>query len=117
MPVTVVTFFPESTSSFGVGVRLLAAGIGLIFGLPSLRIKGLYLAVTTLAAQFFSVFIRVEWLYNYDPSGAIIVPDIMSSVCYCRACADPVLKYHRHVAGHCDDVDCVQHYSGPNSRA
>ena len=30
-----------------------AAGVGLIFGLPSLRIKGLYLAVTTLAAQFF----------------------------------------------------------------
>ena len=43
-----------------------SAGIGMIFGLPSLRIKGLYLAVTTLAAQFFLewCFIRIPWLYN-----------------------------------------------------
>jgi branched-chain amino acid transport system permease protein len=33
-----------------------AAGVGILFGLPSLRIKGFYLAVTTLAAQFF-----LEW--------------------------------------------------------
>ena len=53
-----------------------AAGIGVIFGLPSLRIKGFYLAITTLAAQFFLewAFIRVAWLYNYNPSGAIEVP-------------------------------------------
>ena len=53
-----------------------SAGIGMIFGLPSLRIKGLYLAVTTLAAQFFLewCFIRIPWLYNYNPSGAIEVP-------------------------------------------
>jgi branched-chain amino acid transport system permease protein len=44
--------------------------------LPSLRIKGLYLAVTTLAAQFFLgwCFIRIPWLYNYNASGAIEVP-------------------------------------------
>src|SRR5438874_6027242 len=30
-----------------------AAMIGIVFGLPSLRIKGFYLAVATLAAQFF----------------------------------------------------------------
>lgn len=55
---------------------LFAAGIGVIFGLPSLRIKGLYLAITTLAAQFFLewCFIRIEWLYNYNDSGAIEVP-------------------------------------------
>src|SRR5215217_1749986 len=53
-----------------------AAGIGVLFGLPSLRIKGFYLAVATLAAQFFLswCFIRVAWLYNYNVSGAIEVP-------------------------------------------
>lgn len=55
---------------------LFSAGIGVVFGLPSLRIKGLYLAITTLAAQFFLewCFIRIEWLYNFNDSGAIEVP-------------------------------------------
>jgi branched-chain amino acid transport system permease protein len=49
---------------------------GTIFGLPSLRIKGFYLAIATLAAQFFLewCFIRVSWLYNYNESAAIEVP-------------------------------------------
>ncbi|MEM9224025.1 MAG: branched-chain amino acid ABC transporter permease [Pseudomonadota bacterium] len=53
-----------------------SAAIGVLFGLPSLRIKGFYLAVATLAAQFFLewCFIRIAWLYNYNPSGAIEVP-------------------------------------------
>jgi branched-chain amino acid transport system permease protein len=53
-----------------------AAAIGTLFGLPSLRIKGFYLAVATLAAQFFLswCFVRVAWLYNYNFSGAIEVP-------------------------------------------
>jgi branched-chain amino acid transport system permease protein len=53
-----------------------AAGIGVLFGLPSLRIKGFYLAVATLAAQFFLswCFIRVPWLYNYNISASIEVP-------------------------------------------
>jgi branched-chain amino acid transport system permease protein len=56
---------------------LFAAAIGLAFGLPSLRIKGLYLAVATLAAQFFLewCFIRIGWLYNYNVSGAIDSPE------------------------------------------
>ena len=47
-----------------------------LFGLPSLRIKGFYLAVATLAAQFFLqwCFARVPWLVNYNDSGAIEVP-------------------------------------------
>ncbi len=47
-----------------------------MFGLPSLRIKGLYLAVATLAAQFFLVwaFIKIPWLYNYHSSGTITAP-------------------------------------------
>src|SRR6202162_6409123 len=50
-----------------------AAAIGAVFGLPSLRIKGFYLAVATLAAQFFLqwCFVRIAWLYNYNTSGAI----------------------------------------------
>ena len=48
---------------------------GIIFGLPSLRVKGLYLAVATLAAQFFSdwLFLRVKWLTNYSSSGSVSV--------------------------------------------
>ncbi len=53
-----------------------SAGVGALFGLPSLRIKGFYLAVATLAAQFFLqwCFIRVPWLVNHNTSGAIEVP-------------------------------------------
>jgi branched-chain amino acid transport system permease protein len=53
-----------------------SAAIGAVFGLPSLRIKGFYLAIATLAAQFFLewCFIRIPWLYNYNVSAAIEVP-------------------------------------------
>jgi branched-chain amino acid transport system permease protein len=55
---------------------LCAAGVGIIFGIPSLRIKGFYLAVATLAAQFFLgwMFNKVAWFYNYSPSGTITAP-------------------------------------------
>jgi branched-chain amino acid transport system permease protein len=55
-----------------------AAIVGVLFGIPSLRIKGLYLAVATLAAQFFFdwVFIRVKWFTNYTPSGSVTAPDL-----------------------------------------
>lgn len=53
-----------------------SAAVGVFFGLPSLRIKGFYLAVATLASQFFLewAFGRIAWLYNYNDSGAIEVP-------------------------------------------
>jgi branched-chain amino acid transport system permease protein len=53
-----------------------SAAVGALFGLPSLRIKGFYLAVATLAAQFFLdwCFTRIPWLYNNSVSGAIEVP-------------------------------------------
>ena len=53
-----------------------SATVGALFGLPSLRIKGFYLAVATLAAQFFLewCFTRIPWLYNNSVSGAIEVP-------------------------------------------
>ncbi len=52
---------------------LIAALVGLLFGIPSLRIRGLYLAVATLAAQFFMdwTFARVKWFTNYAPSGSV----------------------------------------------
>jgi branched-chain amino acid transport system permease protein len=52
---------------------LCAAGVGILFGLPSLRIKGFYLAVATLAAQFFIVWVLVKfgWFSNYSTSGVI----------------------------------------------
>jgi branched-chain amino acid transport system permease protein len=52
---------------------LIAAAVGILFGIPSLRIKGLYLAVATLAAQFFMdwLFARVKWFTNYAHSGSV----------------------------------------------
>ena len=52
---------------------LIAAAAGMLFGIPSLRIKGLYLAVATLAAQFFTdwLFARVKWFTNYQSSGSV----------------------------------------------
>src|SRR5437879_6131284 len=53
-----------------------AAAIGLVFGIPSLRIKGFYLAVATLAAQFFLIWLfnKVPWFVNYAASGTITAP-------------------------------------------
>lgn len=73
-----MTAFPEVSMFIHV---ILAGGItavvGVMFGLPSLRIKGFYLAVATLAAQFFLVWLfnRVPWFYNYSASGQISAPE------------------------------------------
>lgn len=75
---------------------LFAAGIGVVFGLPSLRIKGFYLAVATLAAQFFLdwCFNRIPWLYNYNPSGAIEVPTRTAfGIALTGPTATPVTRY------------------------
>src|SRR5213596_4056846 len=55
---------------------VIAALVGLVFGVPSLRIKGFYLAVATLAAQFFLIWLfnKVAWFVNYAPSGTITAP-------------------------------------------
>ena len=54
---------------------LCATAFGILFGLPSLRVKGLYLAVATLAAQFFSdwMFLRIKWFTNDSSSGSVSV--------------------------------------------
>jgi len=53
-----------------------AAAVGIVFGLPSLRLKGFYLAVSTLAAQFFVqwALTKFGWFSNYNPSGVIDAP-------------------------------------------
>ncbi len=71
------TIFPDvNIIVWIVASGFFSAAIGVIFGLPSLRIKGFYLAVATLAAQFFLEwsFTRIPWLYNYNTSAAIEVP-------------------------------------------
>lgn len=63
--------------SFVLG-GLTSAGVGILFGLPSLRIKGFYLAVATLAAQFFIVWCLTKFPYlsNNSSSGVISVPGV-----------------------------------------
>ncbi|MET3890106.1 branched-chain amino acid transport system permease protein [Bosea sp. OAE506] len=75
---------------------LFSAAIGVLFGLPSLRIKGFYLAVATLAAQFFLqwAFVRVPWLFNYNASGAIEVPQrLLFGIPVTGASAAPETRY------------------------
>lgn len=73
-----MTSFPD----VNIMIHILLAGgitaaVGTAFGLPSLRIKGFYLAVATLAAQFFLVWLfnKVSWFYNYSASGQISAPE------------------------------------------
>ena len=71
-----ITAFPELNFIIVVVLSgLITAIIGLIFGIPSLRIKGFYLAVATLASQFFLVWLfnKVVWFYNYNLTGQINV--------------------------------------------
>jgi len=73
-----MTGFPDLNIFFCVMLSgLITALVGILFGLPSLRIKGFYLAVATLAAQFFLVwmFNKVSWFYNYSASGQINAPE------------------------------------------
>ena len=69
-----------------------AALVGILFGLPSLRIKGFYLAVATLAAQFFVVWALTKfgWFSNYSSSG-VIDAQKMSILGY--SFDSPVAKY------------------------
>lgn len=61
-----------------VGGGVMAALVGIVFGLPSLRIRGFYLAVATLAAQFFILWClsKVGWFSNYSSSGVITAQQV-----------------------------------------
>ena len=75
---------------------LVTAAVGTLFGLPSLRIKGFYLAVATLAAQFFLVWLfnKVGWFFNYNASGMITSPPMeLFGVTVTGPSASPVAKY------------------------
>jgi branched-chain amino acid transport system permease protein len=52
--------------------------VGMFFGIPSLRVRGLYLAIATLAAQFFCdwAFLRIKWFTNYTASGSVSVSNM-----------------------------------------
>ena len=58
---------------------LSAALVGIAFGLPSLRIRGFYLAAATLATQFFVVWCltKIPYLTNYSSSGVITAQPIV----------------------------------------
>ncbi|MBP1205705.1 branched-chain amino acid transport system permease protein [Duganella sp. 1411] len=58
---------------------LSAAAVGIAFGLPSLRIRGFYLAASTLATQFFVVWCltKIPYLTNYSASGVITAQKIV----------------------------------------
>jgi branched-chain amino acid transport system permease protein len=60
------------------GGGVISALVGILFGLPSLRIRGFYLAVATLAAQFFILWFltKVGWITNYSSSGVITAQPI-----------------------------------------
>jgi len=76
---------------------VVTALVGLAFGFPSLRIKGFYLAVATLAAQFFLIwmFNKFPWFNNYSSSGVISAPPraVFGHAFVTGAEANPVNKY------------------------
>src|SRR3990167_4546517 len=78
-------------------IALLSGGffatlVGMFFGIPSLRVKGLYLAVATLAAQFFCdwAFLRISWFTNNSSSGSVAVSELNL---FGFAIDSPVAKY------------------------
>ncbi len=76
---------------------LITAAVGVLFGIPSLRIKGFYLAVATLAAQFFLIWLfnKVPWFTNYSPSGVISAPPraVVGDLYVTGSAATPEAKY------------------------
>ncbi|WP_411232015.1 branched-chain amino acid ABC transporter permease [Marivita sp. S0852] len=71
---------------------LIASGFGILFGLPSLRVRGIYLMVATLASQFFIIWMidKFGWFKNYDTSGIITAQDI---VIFGREFTSPLQMY------------------------
>ena len=72
-----MTAFPDLNIVFCILLAgFITSAVGIFFGLPSLRIKGFYLAVATLASQFFLVWLfnRVPWFYNNSATGQINAP-------------------------------------------
>src|SRR2546421_8765834 len=94
--------FTTAFPGLNIVLALILAGIitalvGVLFGFPSLRIKGFYLAVATLASQFFLIWLfnKFPWFYNYSASGVISAPPraLFGNVYVTGAEADPRAKY------------------------
>jgi branched-chain amino acid transport system permease protein len=94
----IITIFPEVNIVIAIAASgFFSAAVGVAFGVPSLRIKGFYLAIATLAAQFFLVWLfeKWAWLYNYSASGAIQVPNIqMFGVTVVGPTANTMVQYY-----------------------
>jgi branched-chain amino acid transport system permease protein len=81
---------PLIPSILGGGV--ISAGVGSIFGIPSLRIKGFYLAISTLAAQFIIEWVLTHWKWvSGGVFGTIDVPDLQM---FGWLLDSPVKKYY-----------------------
>jgi len=93
-----VSIFPDMNIFIALGLSgFFSAAVGIAFGLPSMRIKGFYLAIATLAAQFFLIWLfeKWAWLYNYNSSGAIEVPTTyMFGVTMTGPTASPMVQYY-----------------------
>lgn len=48
--------------------------VGALFGLPALRLKGLYLAIATFASQFVIIWIVRNWDFVTGGAGSLVVP-------------------------------------------
>jgi branched-chain amino acid transport system permease protein len=68
-----VTRFDAPTVVGVVGAVVVTAAVGTFFGLPSLRLKGLYLAMATLAAQFILLFGMRNWEFVTGGTDAIVL--------------------------------------------
>jgi branched-chain amino acid transport system permease protein len=92
-----VTSFPDLNLIIIVLLSgLITAAVGVLFGLPSLRIKGFYLAVATLAAQFFLVWVfnKFGWFNNYNMTGQITMPTAtVFGLQVTGPGADPAVRY------------------------
>ncbi|OKL43999.1 branched-chain amino acid ABC transporter permease [Pseudovibrio exalbescens] len=92
------TIFPEMNVVVALALSgFFSAAVGVAFGLPSLRIKGFYLAIATLASQFFLVWLfeKWAWLYNYNASGAIEVRTMeFFGIVITGPTATPVTQYY-----------------------
>jgi len=63
--------FPVSFLCSGI----MAGLIGLIFAIPSVRVKGFYLAITSIAAQFIIVYVIQKWTGLTGGTNGMTVPD------------------------------------------
>jgi len=94
---------------FALPVAALAAGfVGLLFGLPSLRVKGFYLVMATLAAQFIIPWVtRNIWKDTLNGAQGIVVP--VASINFPKIGSDCLIGVIN-----ADGGSCVYHFASPS---